>query len=92
MQHVRLDHDPQRQLLQVRELRDDERLRVGSLPRRSAPLKHAREGGAFVVGARVRSVGCELGSANSVVSGFSRTPRGRRKPAFCLDTRVGGRC
>ena len=27
--HVRLDHGPQRQLLQVRELRNDERLRVG---------------------------------------------------------------
>ena len=28
MQHVRVDHDPQRQLLQVRELRDDQRLRL----------------------------------------------------------------
>ena len=28
MQHVRLDHDSQRQLLQVRELRNDERLRL----------------------------------------------------------------
>ena len=29
VQHLRLDHDPQRQLLQVRQLRHDERLRVG---------------------------------------------------------------
>ncbi len=28
LQHLRFDHDPQRQLLQVRELRNDERLRV----------------------------------------------------------------
>ena len=28
MLDLRLDHDPQRQLLQVRELRDDERLRL----------------------------------------------------------------
>ena len=28
MQHVRVDHDPQRQLLQVRELRNDQRLRI----------------------------------------------------------------
>ena len=31
MQHLRLDHDPQRQLLQVRELWDDLRLRVTRL-------------------------------------------------------------
>ena len=30
MQHVRFDHDPQRQLLQVPELRDDIRLRLMS--------------------------------------------------------------
>ena len=32
MQHVRVDHDPQRQLLQVHELRDDLGLRLRSLP------------------------------------------------------------
>jgi hypothetical protein len=32
MQHVRLDHDSQRQLLQMRELRDDIRLRLMSSP------------------------------------------------------------
>lgn len=30
MQHVRVDHDPQRQLLQVRELRDDFGLRLAA--------------------------------------------------------------
>jgi hypothetical protein len=30
MQHLRVDHDPQRQLLQVRQLRDDIRLRLMS--------------------------------------------------------------
>ena len=28
MQYLRVDHDPQRELLQVRELRNDERLRL----------------------------------------------------------------
>ena len=36
MQHVRVDHDPQRQLLQVHQLRDDERLRL-------IPCGYARE-------------------------------------------------
>ena len=31
MQHVRVDHDPQRQLLQVRQLRHDVRLRIKTL-------------------------------------------------------------
>jgi len=30
VQHVRIDHDPQRQLLQMRQLRDDFRLRLMS--------------------------------------------------------------
>ena len=34
MQHLRVDHDPQRELLQVRELRHDERLRLASFPGR----------------------------------------------------------
>src|SRR6185503_16290055 len=36
VQHVRVDHDPQRQLLQVHQLRDDERLRL-------IPCGYARE-------------------------------------------------
>jgi hypothetical protein len=34
VQHLRVDHDPQRQLLQVRQLWNDVRLRLTSFPDR----------------------------------------------------------
>ena len=37
MQHVRVDHDPQRELLQVHQLRDDIRLRLMSRLRPVSP-------------------------------------------------------
>ena len=33
MQHMRVDHDPQRELLQVHQLRHDQRLRVDGVER-----------------------------------------------------------
>jgi hypothetical protein len=59
---LRLDHDPQRQLLQVRKLRDDERLRVTGRTREIEKSRtreerqRAHSGAPFVFSTGLRAV------------------------------------
>ena len=44
MQYLRVDHDPQRQLLQMRQLRYDERLRLAAQPGKGQGLRNQAQG------------------------------------------------